>query len=80
MRIRRNDSGPGPHLEWRVRLLGGGAILALAGIWADLPWLINGAIAMLLIGFALRFIGGDGDEAPDADEDGPWDGGHHRGT
>ncbi len=62
--IRRDTRGPGPYLEWRVRLLGAGAILALAGIWADVGWLVNVAIAFLLVGFLLRFVGGRSD-APD---------------
>ncbi|HSM06020.1 MAG TPA: hypothetical protein VK858_15490 [Longimicrobiales bacterium] len=65
MRIRRDTSGPGPYLEWRVRLLGAGAILALAGIWSETEWLVNVAIAFLLVGFMLRFIGRDSEDQED---------------
>lgn len=65
MRIRRDASGPGPYLEWRVRLLGAGAILALAGIWSETEWLVNVAIAFLLVGFMLRFIGRDSEDHED---------------
>ena len=65
--IRRDTRGPGPYLEWRVRLLGAGAILALAGIWADVGWLVNVAIVFLFVGFLLRFVGGRSD-APDGSD------------
>ena len=41
------------HLEARIALFGAGAILAMVGIWAQQGWLINVAIAVLLIGFML---------------------------
>lgn len=74
MKIRRDASGPGPFLEWRVRLMGAGAIVALIGIWAEANWLVNVAIAFLFVGFVLRFVGGrhgaqgDSSEAEDAEE------------
>ena len=71
MRIRRDASGPGPYLEWRVRLLGAGAILALAGIWSETEWLVNVAIAFLLVGFMLRFIGRDSEEHEDGAVESP---------
>lgn len=77
MKLRRDAGGPGPHLEWRVRLLGAGAILALAGIWADVGWLVNVAIAFLFVGFLLRFAGGRSDDA-DVSEPGSGDGGSGR--
>lgn len=43
------------HLEWRIRLFGAGAIMAMIGIWTDQGWLIDIAIGVLVIGFALRF-------------------------
>lgn len=67
MKLRRDTRGPGPFLEWRVRLLGAGAILALAGIWSDVGWLVNVAIVFLFVGFLLRFAGGRSDD-PDASE------------
>lgn len=66
MRIRRDGSGRGPYLEWRVRLMGAGAIVALLGIWADATWLVNVAIVFLLTGFALRFAGSDTENGEDA--------------
>ena len=47
---------PVRHLEWRVRIFGASAILALVGMWAQWRWLINVAIAVLLLGFLLRFL------------------------
>lgn len=77
MKIRRDASGPGPHLEWRVRLMGAGAIVALIGIWADATWLVNIAIGLLFLGFLLRFAGGrstgadevEGDPADEGSDD-----------
>ncbi len=39
--------------------MGAGAILALAGIYHDSAALLNAAIGVLLVGFALRFLPGD---------------------
>jgi hypothetical protein len=69
VKLRRDTRGPGPYLEWRVRLLGAGAILALAGIWADVGWLVNVAIAFLFVGFLLRFAGGWSDDPDPSDPD-----------
>ena len=44
------------HLEWRVRLFGMGAILAVVGMGAQQPWLINVAIAVLGVGFLLGLL------------------------
>ena len=44
------------HLEWRVRAFGMGAILALAGMWTEQPWLINVAIGVLGVGILLRLF------------------------
>lgn len=44
-----------PHLEWRVRLFMGGGVLGLVGIATERSWLIWVALAVLGIGFALRF-------------------------
>ena len=53
------------HLEWRVRLFGAGALLALVGVSLQASWLIYTAIAVLVAGVALRFLEGsppdDGD-------------------
>ena len=53
------------HLEWRVRLFGAGALLALVGISLQLSWLIYTAIAVLVAGVALRFLEGS---PPDDDD------------
>ncbi|MSR36078.1 MAG: hypothetical protein EXR95_05455 [Gemmatimonadetes bacterium] len=50
------SSGSLAHVEWKVRLFGAGAILAVVGIWSQQGWLINLAIAVLLLRFALRFL------------------------
>ena len=79
MRLRRDAGGRGAFLEWRVRLMGAGAIVALVGIWADADWLVNAAIVLLFVGFLLRFVGTpgldphlDGDDGEDQDEE-AWD-------
>jgi hypothetical protein len=46
-----------PHLAWRVRLFSGAAILVVIGMYADLNWLIWGAVGLLAVAFALRFVG-----------------------
>ncbi len=62
------------HLEWRVRLFGAGALLALVGISVRLSWLIYTAIAVLVSGVALRFLEGpppdDGDSNAHEEESG----------
>jgi hypothetical protein len=68
MSISRTPPSPA-HLEWRIRLFGAGAILALVGIWSEQRWLINVAIGVLLIGFAMRFLGGRGSDEPDGPND-----------
>ncbi|MEK9501010.1 hypothetical protein [Gaopeijia maritima] len=67
MKVDRDPGRPIRHLEWRVRLLGVGAVLALAGMYFDAGWMVNAAIGVLLISFVLRFLPG-GDE-PVADDD-----------
>ena len=70
MKVDRSRERPVRHLEWRVRLLGVGAVLALAGIYFDSSWMVNGAIVILLIGFALRFAPArDTSAQPMEDED-----------
>ena len=59
------------HLEWRVRLFGAGAILAMVGIFADQGWLVDVAIGVLIIGFGLRFIGRKREAAEDDGADQP---------
>ena len=44
------------HLEWKVRLFGIGAAMGLGGIWFESSWLVLGGIAVLLVGFVLRFL------------------------
>ncbi len=55
------------HLEWRVRLFGAGALLALVGISLQLSWLIYTAIAVLCAGMALRFLEGSSPDDGDPD-------------
>jgi hypothetical protein len=56
------------HLEWRVRVFGMGAILALAGMWAEQPWLINVAIGVLGVGIILRLFARRGISREEEDE------------
>jgi hypothetical protein len=57
------------YLEWKVRLFSVAAVFALVGIYMDNRWLTGTAIALLLAGFALRFLPDDTQEldAPDGD-------------
>ena len=48
-------------LVWRVRLFGAGAILAIAGMVAEMSWMVWIAIVVLVVGFALRFVPAEGD-------------------
>jgi hypothetical protein len=57
------------HLEWRVRVFGMGAILALAGMWAEQPWLINVAIGVLGVGTLLRLFARRGISREETEED-----------
>jgi uncharacterized membrane protein len=57
MRVDRSRDRPVRYLEWRARLLGIGAVVALAGMMLEKAWMVNGAIGILLVTLALRFIG-----------------------
>jgi hypothetical protein len=57
------------HLAWRVRLFGIGAVLALAGVYLDRSWLVNVALGVLVVGFALRFVPEKGRAEDDAETD-----------
>lgn len=58
------------HLEWRIRLFGVGAILGLVGIATEIEWFIWGALAVLLVGFVLRFLPGEGEGGEEGTEEG----------
>ena len=69
---RRLGGGPGPYLEWKVRLFAVAATLALGGMYLNKRWLVGVAIAVLAAGMALRFLPDEG--APDrgpGSEEGP---------
>jgi hypothetical protein len=74
--IDRRPERPVRHLEWRVRFMGAGALLAVLGIYYEARWLIWGAIAALVAGFLIRFLPERG-EMPDVgdpeydEDDGP---------
>lgn len=55
-RSRRADRYP--WLLWKVRLFVIGAGLAVGGMLLELPWLVYVAIAVLVAGFAIRFLPG----------------------
>ena len=74
MFLRRDRRGPDRHVELRARLLGLGALVALAGIALDRGWLVNVAIGILVLGFGLRFVGREG-RMPDDGERHGEDGG-----
>ena len=56
MFITRSPKPARSHLEWRIRLFGMGAILAVVGMGAEQPWLINVAIGVLAVGFLLGLL------------------------
>jgi hypothetical protein len=56
MFVTRSSKPSRSHLEWRVRLFGMGAIMAVVGMGAEQPWLIDVAIALLVVGFLLRML------------------------
>lgn len=63
MFVRRGAGGPGHHLQVRLILFVIGATLAVAGMAMEQEWLMNVAIAVLIVGFVLRFVperGGSG--------------------
>ncbi|HSG49005.1 MAG TPA: hypothetical protein VLA43_14385 [Longimicrobiales bacterium] len=67
----RRGGGSGGHLEWRARILGVGAVVALAGIGTEREWLVNVAIGILVLGFGLRFLPGGGDEGDSGSDEAP---------
>jgi hypothetical protein len=52
----RKDHGPDPALNRKVWIFFLGAFLAFAGMWMEAQWLVGVAIAVLVLGMALRFI------------------------
>lgn len=65
----RSRRRPRAHLEWRIRLFGVGAILAVAGIATESRWLINVAIAVLALGALLRFVGRPSAPTPSTEDE-----------
>lgn len=67
----RRSGGSDAHLVWRARILGLGAVLALAGMATEREWLVNVAIGILILGFGLRFLPvREDEEEPGHAEDG----------
>lgn len=58
----------GPWLEWKVRLFAVAAVLALAGMYLQQRWMTGGAIVVLALAMALRFLPGGRATDPDAGE------------
>ena len=67
--IDRRTGHPVRHLEWRVRIMGAGALLSLIGIYYQAKWLIWVAIAVLVAGFLMRFWPEEGDESEEEPQD-----------
>lgn len=63
MFIRRRDvdAGADRTLVPRTLTFALGAGLALAGMALEIGWMVNTAIAVLLVAFLLRFVGQGGD-------------------
>ncbi len=49
-------SGSGHFLEWRLRLFGIAAILAVFGIGAEQGWMVNLAIGTLAVAMVLSWV------------------------
>jgi hypothetical protein len=61
---------PVRRLEWRIRLLGVGAILALVGLYFEASWMIWVAIGVLVLGVLLRLLpGSEAGREPSDDEE-----------
>ena len=59
------------HLRWRVRLFGAGAVVGLVGIYLDASWVVWAAVAILVLGFGLRFLPEKPEkEDPEKEDDG----------
>ena len=52
----REQRGDDRFLNAKVALFSLGAVVALIGIATDIGWLVNIAIGILIVGFALRFL------------------------
>ena len=65
----REEQRPVRHLEWRIRLFGVGAILAVAGIGADIEALRWAALAVLAGAAGLSVLASRGDADGDDGED-----------
>ncbi|RMH17346.1 MAG: hypothetical protein D6701_07685 [Gemmatimonadetes bacterium] len=49
------------YLVWRVRLFLGGATVGVVGMALERAWVVNVALVLLGVGFALRFVPARGD-------------------
>lgn len=58
MAFLHRHSGPvdARFLEVRVALFTIGAVLGMAGIYLDTPWMVGVAIGVLAVGFVIRFV------------------------
>lgn len=54
--VDRSSDRSTEYLRWRIRLFAVGAAIGLVGIFTEVRWLIWVAIAVLVVGFALRFL------------------------
>jgi hypothetical protein len=72
IRPSREDYGPDPGLNWKVGIFFLGALMAFVGMWMEARWLVGVAIAVLVLGMALRFI--PRFRTPETPEDGDSEG------
>ena len=66
MLIDRSNDRPVRHLEWRIRLFGTGAILAIVGMYYRAMWVVWVAIVVLAVGLSVRFLPSASDAEPDS--------------
>ncbi len=65
----RTRSEAGPYLPWKVRSFSAGAVLAFAGMYFQEDWLIWAAIAVLFLGFLLRYAPEEEEEVEEGEEE-----------
>lgn len=66
LRPSRQRRGEDPHLQTRMLIFAGGAVIALTGIATNRGWLIWIAIAVLAVGALMRFFRGANQDHEDS--------------
>lgn len=64
----RRSGGTTELLEWRVRLFGAGAIIAVVGMYHEASWMVWIAVAVLAAGLVVRHLPGARGEGEESDD------------